>query len=266
MTRLFSLFLAMIISVPLAHAEPSFWKAEWPRTDFSRTSIDDWSEIMSGGPQRDGIPAIHDPRFLRAGDETALRGREPVIPVAIDGAAPRAYPIRYLIWHEIVNDTASGVPVAVTYCPLCNSGMVFDRRVKGRVLSFGVTGKLRKSDMVMYDRETESWWQQALGRGIVGGMTGVTLRQLPTRMESWDQFRAHAPRGLVMAEPAWNRAYGRNPYRGYDRAAQPFLYNGESPPHGIAPLARVVRVGERAWPLSRIRDEGGVQEAGVTIT
>ena len=266
MIRFATLFAAFLAVAPLAHASPSAWSHEWPQTDFSRTSIDDWSEIMSGGPPKDGIPAIDDPQFLRAQDETALRGREPVITAEIEGAAPRAYPIRYLMWHEIVNDTVGGVPVAVTYCPLCNSGMTFDRRVGGRVLSFGVSGKLRHSDMVMYDRQTESWWQQAVGRGIVGEMTGVDLRQLPTWMESWDQYRARNPGGLVMAEPAHNRSYGRNPYRGYDRSTRPFLYNGENPPHGIPPLERVVRVGDRAWPLTRIRDAGGVREAGLAIS
>ena len=266
MTRFFILLAAVLAFAPLAHANPSTWSHEWPETDFSETSIDDWSEIMSGGPPKDGIPAIDDPQFLRADDETALRGREPVITVEIEGAEPRAYPIRYLMWHEIVNDTVGGMPVAVTYCPLCNSGMTFDRRVEGRVLSFGVSGKLRHSDMVMYDRETQSWWQQAVGRGIVGEMTGVELHHLPTWMESWDQYRARNPDGLVMAEPAYNRSYGRNPYRGYDRSTRPFLYNGENPPHGIPPLERVVRVGDRAWPLTRIRDAGGVREAGLAIS
>jgi hypothetical protein len=266
MTRVILFLAALFVSAPLAHANPSRWAQEWPRTNFSETRVEDWSEIMSGGPPRDGIPAIDDPQFLRAADATALRGREPVITVEIEGAAPRAYPVRYLMWHEIVNDSISGVPVAVTYCPLCNSGMTFDRRVDGRTLSFGVSGKLRHSDMIMYDRQTESWWQQAIGEGIVGDMTGVELRQLPSWMESWDQYRARSPQGLVMAAPAYNRAYGRNPYRGYDSAERPFLYDGENPPHGIPPLERVVRVGDLAWPLTRIRTEDGVQEAGISIS
>ncbi|MDZ7709652.1 MAG: DUF3179 domain-containing protein [Roseovarius sp.] len=266
MPRLASLIFAIAIGLTQAHANPSLWESEWPETDFSRTSIDDWSEIMSGGPPKDGIPAIDDPKFVRAGDKRGIKGVEPVITVEIDGAEPRAYPIRYLMWHEIVNDVVGGIPVAVTYCPLCNSGMTFDRRVNGRVLSFGVSGKLRHSDMVMYDRQTQSWWQQAVGQGIVGAMNGVNLRQMPSWMESWDQFRARNPQGLVMAEPRHSRAYGRNPYAGYDTNQRPFLYTGENPPHGIPPVARVVRVGDRAWPLTRIRDEGGVTEAGVRIS
>ncbi len=170
------------------------------------------------------------------------------------------------MWHEIVNDTVGGVPVAVTYCPLCNSFMVFDTRVRGRTLTFGVSGKLRNSDMVMYDRQTESWWQQAIGTGIVGEMTGVELKQLPTWMESWAEYKARNPDGLVMVPPGASRNYGANPYVGYDTASRPFLYNGENPPHGIPPLMRVIRIGDRAWTMDRVRKAGEITEAGVTIS
>ena len=203
--------LAFLLAQPMAQADPARWRSEWPQTDFARTTVPDWSEIRSGGPPRDGIPAIDAPEFLPAAAETRIDGAEPVMVLEIEGEIPRAYPIRYLMWHEIVNDVVGGLPVAVTYCPLCNSALSFDRRVQGRVLSFGVSGKLRHSDMVMYDRQTESWWQQALGEGIVGQMTGVRLAMLPGWMESWDQFRARNPEGLVMAEPAFNRYYGHNP-------------------------------------------------------
>jgi hypothetical protein len=249
-----------------ALATPDRWRAEWPGTDFTVTTVGDWSEIISGGPPRDGIPALSEPAFQSVVEETRLSDREPVIAVEIADERPRAYPIRYLTWHEIVNDEIGGTPVAVTFCPLCNSGPTFDRRVDGRVLTFGVSGKLRNSDMVMYDRETESWWQQAVGEAIVGEMTGRELVQLPTWMESWAEFRARNPDGLVMDEPDWSRVYGRNPYIGYDSSARPFLYDGELPPHGIPALARVVRVGERAWPVERVRDSGPVTEAGVTIS
>ena len=223
-------------------------------------------KIMQGGPPKDGIPALSDPQFIRAGEETRIAAREPVITLEVSGQVPRAYPLRYLTWHEIVNDRIGGVPVAVTYCPLCNSGMTFDRRTSAGVLTFGVSGKLRNSDMVMFDRETESWWQQALGQAIVGELTGAKLKTLPSWMESWQEFTDRNPDGLVMAEPAYNRAYGRNPYRGYDSSTRPFLYNGEMPPHGISPLARVVRVGARAWPLQRLAERGEVRESGVVIS
>jgi hypothetical protein len=255
--------VATLMSGTLA-ADPAFWAQEWPRTDFTRHSVD-LTEILSGGPPKDGIPAVDEPTFRPAREETAIGDREPVLTVELGGEV-RAYPIRYLMWHEIANDTIGGVPVAVTFCPLCNTAMVFDRRVQGRTLDFGVSGKLRASDMVMYDRQTESWWQQALGEGIVGELTGVQLTQLPAMMESWAQFRARHPDGLVMAQPGWPRQYGANPYAGYDSLDRPFLYDGEDPPHGISPLARVVRVGTRAWPLDRLRQAGRLEEAGVVLT
>ncbi len=260
-----SIFTGLWMSA-VASADPSFWKHEWPDTDFGKTSIGNWVEVLSGGPPKDGIPALDAPQFVEAAKKRGLGAREPVITVAMEGARARAYPIRYLMWHEIVNDSIGGVPVAVTFCPLCNSGMTFDRRVQGRTLSFGVSGKLRNSDMIMYDRETQSWWQQAVGRGIVGEMTGVALTHMPTWMESWAEFKAAHPDGLVMAEPPHNRDYGRNPYSRYDSSHRPFLYSGDPPPHGIAPLARVVRVGDRAWPLSRLAALGDLSEAGTTLS
>lgn len=247
-------------------ADPAFWQHEWPNTDFETTSVDSWVEIMSGGPARDGIPALDDPSFLAVADETRLSAREPVITLELQGEVPRAYPIRYLIWHEIVNDDVGGMPVAVTFCPLCNSGITFDRRVGGAVLTFGVSGKLRNSDMIMFDRQTESWWQQATGEAIVGELTGTELQTLPSWMEGWADFVARNPQGLVMDEPNTSRDYGANPYVRYDSSDRPFLYSGELPPHGIAPLERVVRVGVRAWPMTRIAQAGEVTEAGVVLT
>lgn len=266
MIRILAAALALVVWTHCVAADPARWKSEWPDTDFSRSSVGAWTEIMSGGPPKDGIPALDAPSFHLASGKSGLSDREPVITLELAGAQPRAYPIRYLMWHEIVNDQIGGLPVAVTFCPLCNSGMSFDRRVRGQVLRFGVTGKLRRSDMVMYDRETQSWWQQAEGRGIVGRMNGVQLTQLPSWMESWAEFKARNPQGLVMAEPDFGRDYGRNPYRGYDTSARPFLYNGEMPHHGISPLVRVVRVGDRAWPLTRLAEVGEVSQAGVVIS
>jgi hypothetical protein len=265
MSRKFALaaLIAVLLTAPLA-ADPAEWAVEWPKTDFSRHNVD-LDDILSGGPPKDGIPALDAPDFLPASQETAIGDREPVMTLELGGDI-RAYPIRYLMWHEIANDTVGGIPVAVTFCPLCNTAMVFDRRIGGRTLSFGVSGKLRASDMIMYDRQTESWWQQALGEGIVGEMTGMQLTQLPAVMESWAQFRARHPDGLVMAQPNWRRQYGANPYAGYDSLDRPFLYDGENPPHGISPLARVVRVGTRAWPLDRLRKAGRLDEAGVILT
>jgi hypothetical protein len=230
-----------------ARADPLSWRSEWPRTDFSKHGVS-LAEIKSGGPSRDGIPAIDTPRFERLADgkatgwSAALGDNEPVIGLSIADDA-RAYPLCVLIWHEIVNDIVGGTPVIVTYCPLCNAALVFERSLDGRALDFGTTGKLLNSDLVMYDRQTESWWQQFTGDGIVGAMTGQHLRLIPSRLESFDRFRGRFPRGevLVPGNPE-ARNYGRNPYVGYDASGQrPFLYDG-SLPAGIEPMERVVAV------------------------
>jgi hypothetical protein len=177
-----------------------------------------------------------------------LAPTEPVVGLTVNGTA-RAYPLSVLIWHEIVNDVIAGVPVAVTFCPLCNAAVVFDRRVDGRTLEFGTTGKLRHSDLVMYDRQSESWWQQFTGQAIVGEMLGQELRFLPARLESFAKFKARAPEGQVLVpNNADLRRYGMNPYYGYDSAHAPFLYRGKMP-GVVAPLARVVAVGDQAWSV-----------------
>jgi hypothetical protein len=172
MFRLAAIF-ALIANT--AAADPNFWKFEWPNTDFETTNVQSWVEILSSGPPKHGIPAIDGPSFVDVFDESRITDREPMITLELAGETPRAYPIRSLMWHEIANDDIRGLPVAVTFCPLCNSGITFDRRVGGQVLSFGVSGKLRNSDMIMYDRQTESWWQQAVGEAIVGELTGTEL-------------------------------------------------------------------------------------------
>jgi hypothetical protein len=236
---------------------------EWPRTDFSRHAVP-LAEIHSGGPGKDGIPAIDRPRFVPVAQYRDGDPAEPVIGLVVEQEA-RAYPLRVLLWHEIVNDEIGGVPVAVTYCPLCNTSIVFDRRVAGRVLDFGTTGMLRHSDLVMYDRQTQSWWQQYGGQAIVGALTGQVLTVLPSRLESLAGFRERAPHGrvLVPSDPG-ARDYGANPYVGYDRAATPFLMRGGLP-KGIEPMMRVVAVGKTAWTLPLVRAKGVIEQGGLTL-
>ena len=261
------LALALLATASLAAASetaPRPWTWAWPDTDFSKAAVD-FSEIRSGGPPKDGIPSIDAPAFISVEEEDGLDPREPVIGLAVDGEA-RAYPLRILTWHEIVNDEIAGVPVAVTYCPLCNAAIVFDRRVDGQVLEFGTTGKLRKSDLIMYDRQTESWWQQFLGEAIVGEMTGTRLTMLPSRLESWARFKERHPEGevLVPNDPDMRR-YGDNPYIRYDSASQPFLYDG-SLPQGIEPMAYVVAVGEEAWTLALLRDQETIERGDLRLS
>ena len=228
-----------------AMATPDQWQHEgWGETDFSKTSID-YSEILSGGPPKDGIPSIDTPGFvtLTGGENSqlSLGAQEPVITLDINGDA-RAYPIRVLMWHEIVNDTVGEVPVTVTYCPLCNTALVFDRRIDGVLHDFGTTGKLRNSDLVMYDRQTQSWWQQFSGEAIVGKKLGTVLKGIPARLEAYERFQKDHPSGKVLVPDNPNvRSYGSNPYVGYDLSARPFLFRGDLPTD-INPMARVVMV------------------------
>jgi len=255
---------ALTLGVP-AWAEPdNLWQRLWPDTDFSKHLVP-LSEVQPGGPGKDGIPAIDQPQFVPLNEASNLADDEPVIGVVIAEQA-KAYPLRILIWHEIANDRLSGVPIAVTYCPLCNTSIVFERRVGHRVLDFGTTGNLRHSDLVMYDRQTESWWQQYSGRAIIGELVGVTLTVIPSRLESMQNFRQRNPDGLVLVPNNPNaRNYGANPYVGYDRASLPFLYDGLTPP-GVAPMMRVVAIGDIAFTLPLVRSKGVLQQADWTIT
>ncbi len=258
-----------------AQTPPRGWTVEWPDTDFEKTAVT-FSEIRSGGPPKDGIPAIDDPQFVKMENGAAtgwaeqLEPNEAVVAVEVNGAA-RAYPIRILMWHEIVNDTLGGVPVSVTYCPLCNSAIVFDRRLDERVLDFGTTGKLRNSDLVMYDRQTESWWQQFTGEAIIGEMTGTTLRFLPSLLTSLQDFADAYPDGEILIPTNMTmRPYGRNPYVNYDAVGRkPFLYSGAMP-ENVAAMERVVAIdageGEHeAWSLALVRDEKEIRHGDLVL-
>lgn len=168
------------------------------RTDFAKHSVP-LTQFTGGGPPKDGIPAIDNPKFISVTEaDRHLRPKDPLTVVA-SGNQARAYPLEIMIWHEIVNDTFAGLPVAVTYCPLCNSALVFDRRVDGRVLDFGTTGNLRRSNLLMYDRQTESWWQQIGGQALVGKFTGKRLTQLPAQTLAWREFTERYPDGDVLS-------------------------------------------------------------------
>lgn len=260
------LFLVM---TGTAAAQPELWmKRVWAETDFSKHSLP-FSEILAGGPPKDGIPSIDDPEFRPASEVTDIAGSEPVIRLELNGDL-RAYPLRVLTWHEIVNDTVGGVPVAVTYCPLCNTALVFRRVVTGEPTTFGTTGMLRHSDLVMYDRKTESWWQQFTGEAIVGERTGDILEMVPVRVVAFGAFRAEAPVGSVLVPNDPNlRPYGRNPYVEYDSRGLPYPFFTGEMPEGIEPMERVVvvHVGNppTAIRLSHLRDQGEVLLGEVTV-
>ena len=271
--------------LPLLLLFGGFAQAQFPSPDFVVSFIQDnfradvtvhsvpYSDILAGGPPKDGIRSIDAPTFISVAAASAYLGEdEPVIGLTLGGET-RAYPLRLLTRAEIANDVIGGVPVAVTYCPLCNTAIVFDRTVNGRVTEFGVSGLLRNSDMIMYDRNDENLWQQFTGRPIVGALsaTQTKLRRYAARLESFANFAARAPEGQVMSGGEFSHFTlsnsGRNPYVGYDTSARPFLYAGTLP-EGIEPLARVVAVAgfDKAYSLSLLREQGTIQDGDLIFS
>jgi hypothetical protein len=236
---------------PFAGMTVRFSRGSWTQTDFCQRSID-LTEVLSGGPPPNGIPPIGFPAVPEMGinelpgpqfetiaeAQTWLQPQSPVIALSIAGEA-RAYPLAILMWHEIVNDTIGETPVAVTFCPLCNSSIVFDRRVGEATLFFGTTGNLRNSDLIMWDDQTQSWWQQFTGEAIVGRYTGEMLSILPSQVVGFRQFTEQFPQGMVLSrETGAPRSYGINPYTGYD-SGEPFLFEGQVDPR-LPATARVL--------------------------
>ncbi|TDO30428.1 uncharacterized protein DUF3179 [Kribbella sp. VKM Ac-2527] len=206
-----------------------------------RPLLDPW-KILSGGPPPDGIPPIDEPRFSRANTVGWLTDTEPLLSLTV-GDETRGYPLQIMPWHEIVNDTVDGVPVAVTYCPLCNSGVAFDRRATGRVLSFGTSGRLYADNLVMYDRQTESLWPQLTGQAALGVLTGTTLRAIPMGTVAWRDFRAvHSEAWVLTRDTGHRRPYGRNPYAGYDNPSGGLLFELPSTDARLPVKERVVGV------------------------
>jgi len=175
-------------------------------------------EILDGGPGRDGIPSLDYPDFVAADEADFLKAKDRVLGIAINGAA-RAYPVRILNYHEIVNDAFAGTALAVTYCPLCNSGIAFDARVNGARLEFGVSGLLYNSDVLLYDRQSHSLWSQIEKTAISGSMKGAKLEALPMSHTTWRDWLARHPDTEVLSdETGFRRNYKTDPYLGYRRA------------------------------------------------
>ena len=209
MSRILVLFLCAVLPAS-AQLSQGNWK-----TDLSKKSIN-LSELRSGGPPKDGIRAIDRPEFTAVNEAAKWVGaREPVLVVTLGGEA-RAYPLQILVWNELVNDRIGDRPILVSYCPLCNTAITFDRRVDGVVHDFGVSGMLRHSDMVMYDRQTDSLWQQATGAAIVGAATGKQLDVISSQVVSFDDFRESFPNGRILSRPTRGMHYGSTPYAGYE--------------------------------------------------
>ena len=219
-------------------------------------------EILAGGPPRDGIPAIHNPKFLDANQAEFLQPDDRVLALTVGGQA-RAYPVRILDWHEIVNDQVGQTRFAVTYCPLCGSGVVFRAQAGGQKLSFGVSGLLYKSDVLLYDRETESLWSQILRRAVSGPLKGARLESIPAVHTTWRDWKNRHPDGLVLStETGHERDYSRSPYGDYDSSRALYFPVGPEAPrfHPKEPVLGVESRGRfKAYPFSELRKNGAAE-------
>lgn len=223
-SRLPVALLALVFLAPgQAGAQEHNWATDIIRDTFgfnaSTPSDVPWDELLQGCGQRDCIPSIDKPRFVAAAEANFLADEDIVMAIELDGDA-RAYPVAILNYHEIVNDVIAGRPVAVTYCPLCGSGLVFERTFHDRVVEFGVSGLLRNSDLILYDRATESLWQQITGRALAGPMRGQALRTLPVAMTRWGTWKAAYPDTRVLStDTGFDRPYAnKTPYGDYDNS------------------------------------------------
>ncbi|WP_420445138.1 DUF3179 domain-containing protein [Candidatus Poriferisodalis sp.] len=197
-------------------------------------------DVLSGGPPPDGIPSIDAPDFERASDVEFLQPQEAVVTLTLNGDA-RAYPVQVMLWHEIVNDTVGGEPVTITYCPLCNTAIGYYRQLDDRIFDFGTSGRLYKSALVMYDRQTESLWAHYTGQAIAGVLTGSQLELIPVATVAFETFVAEHPNGLVMKRPGgFGRSYGSNPYVGYDEPDGRPDFFGDVPDPRLPPQTRVL--------------------------
>jgi hypothetical protein len=213
---------------------------------------------MQGCPFKDCIPSIDNPKFESAGSaDEWLDDTDIVFALEYEGEV-RSYPQRILNWHEIVNDEVAGDPLAVTFCPLCGSALAFDRGVDGQILEFGVSGKLHNNDLVMYDRETETLWQQITGEAIVGELFGKRLKQIPLNGMRWSQFKEQFPDAKVLSrDTGFSRNYDIYPYGDYEEDASPLFPVQGGVDSTIHPKALVygVEVGEgkyKAYPEEKL--------------
>ncbi|MEX2347460.1 MAG: DUF3179 domain-containing protein [Balneolaceae bacterium] len=250
-------FGLIFLGTGISHAQDNRF-AEW-KTDISKSLIN-LDELQTGGPPKDGIPSIDNPVFIPADDaQSWISDNEPVIVVEYNGKA-RAYPLQIMIWHEIVNDWIDDNPVLVTFCPLCYSALVFERNVDGEILEFGVSGFLRHSDLVMFDRKTETLWQQFTGKAIVGDYVGTVLNQIPSQIISYLQFRDNYPDGEILSRATGHdRNYGLNPYTGYDDINNTPFFGAKNDDERLQPMEKVigVRLNEktRAYSYSDTREK-----------
>lgn len=227
--------------------------------DLSNSSLPP-EQIFSGGPPRDGIPAISDPRLIAAGAADYLKPTDRVVGISLKGQS-RAYPIAILNWHEIVNDEIDGRRFAVTYCPLCGTAVAFDATIDGSPTDFGVSGLLYNNDVLLYDRDTESLWSQILSEAISGERVGTKLTTLPVSHTTWRDWREKHPDTLVLSDDTGHfRDYQRNPYAGYEKSRSTFFAVNNAAPDYYHPKEVVLGLGidgvYKAYPFVELEKQG----------
>ena len=184
--------------------------------DAPQGPLVDPAKILSGGPPKDGIPSIDAPVFVPVPEADRWLGDNELVLALVRGGIKRVYPFQVLVWHEIVNDTVAGEPILVTYCPLCGSGIAYERVLDGQAVEFGTTGKLYNSNLVMYDRQTDTWWTQIEGLAIVGPLAGRRLEPVSIDTVTWGQWKsAHPDSEVLSRDTGFSRPYGRDPYGTY---------------------------------------------------
>lgn len=217
------------------------------------------SRIISGGPPKDGIPALTHPKHETSHAASAwLKDDDLVLGITVNGEA-RAYPIRIMNWHEIVNDRIGSTSIVITYCPLCGSGIAFETDDH-----FGVSGLLYQSDVLLYDHKTESLWSQIMQQAVAGPRTGEVLKRYPLIHTTWREWKSLHPDTQVLSRhTGYHRNYARNPYAGYESTS--LLYfnvsNMDSRLHPKAWVAGITLNNQaRAWPLEAVKDKGTIRE------
>lgn len=227
--------------------------------DLSNSSLPR-EQIIHGGPPRDGIPAISDPKLVRAAEAAYLEPMDRVVGIELDGEA-RAYPVPILNWHEIVNDQIGDRRVAITYCPLCGTAVAFDSTIDGQATDFGVSGLLYNSDVLLYDRATESLWSQILAESVAGRRVGMKLKPLPISHTTWRDWSAMHPDTLVLSDDTgYFRDYSRDPYAGYLTSRHTYFAVNNEAPDNYHPKEIVVGLGVggvyRAYPFIELERQG----------
>ncbi len=217
-------------------------------------------EILHGGPPRDGIPALSSPKLIAAMEAEYLEPNDRIVGITLQGQS-RAYPIAILNWHEIVNDDIDGQRFAVTYCPLCGTAVAFDAIIDGKPTDFGVSGLLYNSDVLLYDRDTESLWSQIMSQSISGKQVGKPLTRIPISHTTWRDWLEKHPDSLVLSDDTgYSRDYQRDPYAGYEASRTIYFAVNNEAPDNYHPKEIVVGLGidgvYKAYPFIELEKQG----------